>query len=593
MTFVPAFIYLFISEKSLQKLCAAPDATDQCEVDTGFLARFLRWVDGFTYRRAWVIVSLAALILAFSVYGISLIRVNDNPVKWFTEKHELRVADTVLNDHFGGTYTAYLTLTADAEATLTCRADAQRMRDAVTARFGEAKPEAAKAFLAEMDKVQAKLCHADSCDPARCFAELIEAAEKIDAQTGQSWSALADAINYMDADALTYATLTQGIQALEGPNAGDKTALLDRLKSDAALTGAALMDKALGICDSYTDLSVREFVLDMRTELNAPAFKRPDVLRYVEALQKYLMTMETVGKTSSTVDALKKASFELQYVDPDPSLKGADLAAAAARNQAHFAIPETAAAAGQVYIQLEGMKKKDTLFHMVTRDYQGQNIWVQMTNGDNQDMTRVVANVKRYVDEHQPPVLLKVEWAGLTYLNVVWQEKMVVGMLSSLASSFVVVLVMMVILFRSGLFGVLAMIPLTVTITFIYGLIGWVGKDYDMPVAILSAMTLGLSVDFAIHFLERSREMYMIAGSWKDASARMFSEPAKAISRNAIVIALGFMPLLLAPLVPYRTVGFFLAMIMLVSWLATLFILAALARILERWLFKTVKVNSK
>jgi predicted exporter len=59
----------------------------------------------------------------------------------------------------------------------------------------------------------------------------------------------------------------------------------------------------------------------------------------------------------------------------------------------------------------------------------------------------------------------------------------------------------------------------------------------------------------------------------------MFKAPAKAISRNAIVIALGFMPLLLAPLVPYRTVGFFLAMIMLVSWLTTLFLLPALVRL--------------
>jgi len=49
-----------------------------------------------------------------------------------------------------------------------------------------------------------------------------------------------------------------------------------------------------------------------------------------------------------------------------------------------------------------------------------------------------------------------------------------------------------------------------------------------------------------------------------------------AISRNAIIIAVGFTPLLLAPLVPYRTVGFFLATIMAVSWLATLFILPAL-----------------
>jgi predicted RND superfamily exporter protein len=80
-------------------------------------------------------------------------------------------------------------------------------------------------------------------------------------------------------------------------------------------------------------------------------------------------------------------------------------------------------------------------------------------------------------------------------------------------------------------------------------------------------------------------------GNWKDTSEGMFNEPAKAISRNAIVIALGFTPLLLAPLVPYRTVGFFLAMIMLLSWLATLIILPALIRKLEKRIFKSAHIN--
>jgi predicted RND superfamily exporter protein len=57
--------------------------------------------------------------------------------------------------------------------------------------------------------------------------------------------------------------------------------------------------------------------------------------------------------------------------------------------------------------------------------------------------------------------------------------------------------------------------------------------------------------------------------------AEVFEEPARAISRNAIVIAIGFTPLLLAPLVPYITVGVFLASIMAVSAIVTLVLLPA------------------
>jgi uncharacterized membrane protein YdfJ with MMPL/SSD domain len=145
---------------------------------------------------------------------------------------------------------------------------------------------------------------------------------------------------------------------------------------------------------------------------------------------------------------------------------------------------------------------------------------------------------------------------------------------------------MMIILYRSALWGFLAMIPLTVTIGAIYGVIGFVGKDYDMPVAVLSALSLGMAVDYAIHFISRAREIYPQYGSWKAASGPMFGEPARAITRNVIVIGVGFLPLLAAPLVPYQTVGFFIAAILLAAGVATLFLLPALITLFERRLFE-------
>ena len=200
-------------------------------------------------------------------------------------------------------------------------------------------------------------------------------------------------------------------------------------------------------------------------------------------------------------------------------------------------------------------------------------------------MTQVINAVNGYFEDNPLPEGLTHQWAGKAYLNVVWQDNMVAGMLDSLLSAFLIVFVMMVLLFRSFVFGILAMLPLTITITFIYGAIGLVGKDYDMPIAVLSALTLGLSVDFAIHFLARAREIYRQTGDVNFTLNAMFDEPASAISRNALVIALGFTPLLLAPLVPYITVGVFLASIMAISALVTLLVLPAAMFLLKPWVF--------
>ena len=132
------------------------------------------------------------------------------------------------------------------------------------------------------------------------------------------------------------------------------------------------------------------------------------------------------------------------------------------------------------------------------------------------------------------------------------------------------------------------MIPLTVTVGLIYGIIGLIGKDYDMPVAVLSSLSIGLAVDYAIHFLSRAREYTARYGSWKAAVEPLFSEPAMAISRNAIVVGVGFLPLLAAPLVPYQTVGVFIAAILFLAGVSSLLILPAVITLMPGLFFRNL-----
>jgi predicted RND superfamily exporter protein len=301
-------------------------------------------------------------------------------------------------------------------------------------------------------------------------------------------------------------------------------------------------------------------------------FKQPQTLDYISRLQEHLGSTSVVGKSNSVADVVKKVYQELT----DGS-------------EANFRIPESSAAVAQCLLQFQSSHNPDDLWHLVTYDYDKANIWIQLTSGDNKDMEKVVNAVDEFFATNPPPTVLKHNWAGLTYINTVWQNKMVRGMLQSFMGSFIIVFIMMAILFRSPLWGIVCMIPLLVTIAVIYGVIGLVGKDYDMPVAVLSALTLGMAVDFAIHFLERARTSFAETGSWKAAAAVMFGEPAVAISRNVAVIAIGFLPLLAAPLVPYKTVGIFLCAIMVLSGLVTLTALPAIVRVLEKRLFRPAK----
>ena len=168
------------------------------------------------------------------------------------------------------------------------------------------------------------------------------------------------------------------------------------------------------------------------------------------------------------------------------------------------------------------------------------------------------------------------EWGGETYLNLVWQDEMVEGMLTGFLVTLAIVLVLLGILFRSVVWALIGIAPVLWTIMIVYGTIGLIGKDYDMPIAVLSTLVLGIGVDFAIHFVERFRELRADLGSSSAAIEAFAEEPARALTRNAAVIAVGFLPLLFSSLTPYVIVGFFLGSIIVLSWLATVVALPAL-----------------
>jgi predicted RND superfamily exporter protein len=332
----------------------------------------------------------------------------------------------------------------------------------------------------------------------------------------------------------------------------------------------ATLDDALFSVADDDQLLVLENLMAMaeQAQFDSKYFQQPEMLARIEAIQAALQASGYVGKTSAVTDVVKVVNRELRSGE-----------------QADYVIPDTARGVAQTLLQYQSSHRPQDVWHILTPDMTSAAIWVQLTSGDNKDMSRVVEFLDEYLAENPLPSDVEMHWAGKNFINVVWQDNMVNGMLSSLTSAFAVVFLMMALLFRSLRVGLLAMVPLTITIVGVYGIIGWIGKDYDMPIAVLSSLTLGLSVDFAIHFIERCRALMRHGGSFDAAMREVFEEPARAIARNGIVIAIGFTPLFFAPLVPYITVGAFMAAIMALSGVTTLIVLPALMSWAGPWLF--------
>ena len=302
---------------------------------------------------------------------------------------------------------------------------------------------------------------------------------------------------------------------------------------------------------------------------DADFMKRPEAVRWIEGLQRHLEALPVVGKTFSVADYVKRINRVLH--DDDAK---------------YDAVPEAKDSIGQYLFLFSMSAKPSDLDNVVDPGFRKANLWVQLKTWDADAMRRVIAAAQDYHKTHVLPVAVKP--AGIAYFNLVWNDAVLGDMVRGFTIALLVVFAILVFNFRSVKWALVGYVPLLFTILLIYGVVGFAGKDFDMPLSVLSTLSLGMAVDFAIHFVSRFRQRLAEAGAADVAGALQWTaaRPGKGIVRNAVLFAAAFSVMLFAPLTPYVAVGAFIVAMMTLSALFTLLLLPALVMLGRRWLIK-------
>ncbi|MCL4537027.1 MAG: MMPL family transporter [Nitrospirae bacterium] len=322
--------------------------------------------------------------------------------------------------------------------------------------------------------------------------------------------------------------------------------------------------------------------------------KNPGTMRYIEGLQRHIEKLPVVGKTFSVADYVKRINRVLH--DDDPKFD---------------TVPETKEAVGQYLFLFSMSAKPSDLDNVVDPAFKKANIWVQLKTWDAGAMKEVIKAAGEYKKANPLPIDLKP--AGIAYFNLIWNHEVLWDMVKGFILALIAVFVILVFNFRSFKWALVSYVPLVFTILLIYGVIGFSGKRFDMPISVLSCLSLGMAVDFAIHFVSRFRQRLAesqqsppqppltkggIEGGVNsklptpnsslitDSLLWTAARPGKGIMRNAVLFASAFSVMMFAPLTPYITVGAFIVSMMMLSALMTIIYLPALIILLRGWLFK-------
>ena len=124
---------------------------------------------------------------------------------------------------------------------------------------------------------------------------------------------------------------------------------------------------------------------------------------------------------------------------------------------------------------------------------------------------------------------------GNGYIRSELANIVLTGTYRSLGIALLVIFILLSLIFRSVSAGLLGIIPLSISVLVLFGLMGLTGIKLDVATALLSSVMIGVGVDYSIHFLWRYREERQQNRLPKEAVITTINTTGRGIIFNALV----------------------------------------------------------
>lgn len=231
-------------------------------------------------------------------------------------------------------------------------------------------------------------------------------------------------------------------------------------------------------------------------EGDAPdTMKDPAVLKAMDKLQTFISQQPHIGKVMSLAEFIKRMNQSMNADDPK-----------------FFTIPDKQTTIAE-YLLLYSMSGEPGDFDTyVDYDYRMANMIVFSHSDSTVDMLAWWAKTQEFVKKEFPPNV-KVNLGGSVAQSAAITEVIVKDKILNVIQIAGVVFLISALVFRSLIAGALVVTPLLISVLVNMGVIGLIGPlnllgglHLNVPVALTSALAIGIGADYAIYTLFRLRE---------------------------------------------------------------------------------------
>jgi hypothetical protein len=287
--------------------------------------------------------------------------------------------------------------------------------------------------------------------------------------------------------------------------------------------------------------------------------KDPVLLKKIDKLQDYAETLPLVGDSLTISEYLKRMNRVMNEDREEMEV-----------------VPDTRDLVAQYLLLYSMSGDPDDFDDVVDYDYQRANTRVFMKSDHAADVGKVVKAMDKYLKKNFKEKDVNIGFAGRANITYTIAGIIVRNQILSIILAIIAVFFITSIMFRSWIAGFMSIIPISIATLINFGLMGLFNKPLNPVTAINSSVSIGIGIDYSIHYISKYRRMLATHGDEKEASILTFITTGKAIFYNAVIVAGGFMVLALSKFPPNATLGGLVSLSMIISFVGALTILAAL-----------------
>ena len=151
----------------------------------------------------------------------------------------------------------------------------------------------------------------------------------------------------------------------------------------------------------------------------------------------------------------------------------------------------------------------------------------------------------------------------------------------SILISLILVFIILTLNYRSVFAGIIGIIPIGLTVLINFGVMGLLKIRLDISTAMVSAVSIGIGIDYTIHYLSYYRFERLKTDNLETVAHNTLKGVGKAIIFNAVSVAGGFLVLLFSNFTPLNYFGLLVALTMITSSTASLTLLPILLEIIK------------